>query len=274
MASQLRQLARDFEALKARVHAVSYTPGTDALRRIGPLLLQAQDLTATAMVRLTALDNSAYTHVAGSRASLGLLSSVVSSSSLAGTDLAHVLLANPYEGAQLAGYPADDEAVRAARHAEAIPKMSGHLNDAVHQLDLCATGCRHLAHGIAEDLASAQDHKPLAVQQTAGAALSPAQYDALTALAVGGRLYESSTRGLGVTRVATKDSTRVSIATYRTLAKRRLVNADASTSLFQSQKITVTDQGRRALAQHRPHTTSSTTKAVAPKATVTQGVHR
>ena len=97
------------------MHDVSYTPGTDALRRIGPLLLQAQDLTANATVRLTALDNSACTHVAGSRASLDLLSSVVSSSSLAGTDLAHVLLANTYEGAQFAGYPADDEAVRAAR---------------------------------------------------------------------------------------------------------------------------------------------------------------
>ncbi|GAA2442258.1 hypothetical protein GCM10010433_49260 [Streptomyces pulveraceus] len=47
-------MARDFEALKARVQDVSYKPGTDALRRIGPLLLQAQGLTATAMVRLTA----------------------------------------------------------------------------------------------------------------------------------------------------------------------------------------------------------------------------
>ncbi|MFE4216260.1 hypothetical protein [Streptomyces sp. NPDC056844] len=165
-------MARDFETLKTRVHDVSYTPGTDALRRVGPLLLQAQDLTATAMVRLTALDNSAYTHVAGSRAGLDLLSSVVSSSSLAGADLAHVLLANPYEGEQFAGYPADDEAVRASRHAEAIPKMSGHLNDAVHQLDLCATGCHYLAHGIAEDLDSAQNHKTAAVRQTAEAALS------------------------------------------------------------------------------------------------------
>ncbi|MCX5410345.1 hypothetical protein [Streptomyces sp. NBC_00059] len=273
-ARQLRQLARAFEALKARVHDVSYTPGTDALRRIGPLLLHAQDLTATAVVRLTALDNSAYTHVAGSRASLDLLSSVVSSSSLAGTDLAHVLLANPYEGAQFARYPADDEAVRAARHAEAIPKMSGHLNDAVHQLDLCATGCHYLAHGIAEDLASAQDHKPPAVQQTAGATLSPAQYDALTALAVGGNLYESSTRGLGITRVTTQDGTRVSIATYRALAKRSLVIADTGTSLFQGQKITVTEAGQRALAEPRPRAALSTAAATAPKVTVAAGVRR
>lgn len=269
---------------------VSYTPGTDALHRIGPLLLQTQDLTAAAMVRLTALDNSAYTHIAGSRASLDLLSSVVSSSSLAGTALAHALHANPYEGAQFAGYPADDEAVRARRHAEAIPKMSEHLNKAVHQLDLCATGCRYLAHGIAEDLASARDHKTTAVGQTAeaaispapktvrqraGAALSPAQYDALNALSAGGLLCESSARGLGVTRVATQDGTRVSIATYRALAKRGLVRSDSDTSLFQGQKITVTEAGQRALAGPRPRASVSMAASTAPKATMAaQGVRR
>ncbi|MGW4249942.1 hypothetical protein [Streptomyces californicus] len=254
---------------------VSYTPGTDALRRIGPLLLQTQDLTAAAMVRLTALDNSAYTHIAGSRASLDLLSSVVSSSSLAGTALAHALHANPYEGAQFAGYPADDEAVCARRHAEAIPTMSEHLNKAVHQLDLCATGCRYLAHGIAEDLASARDHKTTTVRQRAGAALSPAQYDALNALSAGGLLCESSARGLGVTRVATQDGTRVSIATYRALAKRGLVRAASDTSLFQGQKITVTEAGQRALAGPRPRASLSMAASTAPKATMAaRGVRR
>lgn len=267
-------MARDFEALKARVRDVSYTPGTDALHRISPLLLKAQDLTAAALVYLTALDNSPYTHIAGSRASLELLASVVSSSSLAGTDLAHVVLANPYEGAQFAGYPVDDGAVRSARHAEAMPKMREHLDDALHQLDLCATGCHYLAHGITKNLATVQEHQPAAVQQTTGPALSPAQYDALTALAGGGKLYESSTRGLGVTRVATQDGTRVSIATYRALAKRRLVSADASASLFQGQKITVTEEGRRALAQPRPRAALSTTAATTPKATTAQGVRR
>jgi hypothetical protein len=268
-------LARDFEALKERVHDVSYTPGTDALRHVGPLLFQTQNLTAIALAHLTALDNSAYTHVAGSRASLDLLSSVVSSSSLAGTDLAHVLLANPYEGEQFAGYPADDDAVRAARHAEAIPKMSGHLNDAVHQLDLCATGCHHLAHGITEDLVSAQNPKPSAAQETTQPALTCAQHDALTALKGGGQLYESSTRGLGVTRVATEDGTRISIATYRALAKRGLVTRDTSTSLLnQGQRIIVTEQGERALAQPRPRVALSTATATTPKATVAQAVRR
>ncbi|MGW5868236.1 hypothetical protein ACWFRJ_39525 [Streptomyces sp. NPDC055239] len=107
------------------------------------------------MLRLKALDSSPYTTIAGSRASLELMASVVSSSALAGTDLAHVLLANPYEGQHFAGYPADSEAIRRARHAEAIPQMRGHLDDAAHQLDLCATACHYLAAGISEDYANA-----------------------------------------------------------------------------------------------------------------------
>lgn len=254
---------------------VSYTPGTDALRRIGPLLLQAQDLTATALVRLTALDNSAYTSVTGSRASLELLASVVSSASLAGTDLAHVVLANPYEGAEFAGYPATSEAMRTARHAEAIPQMSGHLDDAVHQLDLCAIGCHYLAHGIAEDLAAEQERMSKTARKTTGPALTAAQYDALTALNGGGHLYESATRGLGVTRVATNDCTRVSIATYRALAKRGLVTHDTSTSLWAGgQKITVTEQGQQALAQPRPAAALATAVAAPPKTSLVHGVHR
>ncbi|MEU6372153.1 hypothetical protein [Streptomyces sp. NPDC046909] len=163
-------MAYDFEALKARVRDTSYTPGTNALHHISALLLQAQDLTATALGRLTALDNSTCTNTVGSRAGLELLASVVSSSSLAGTDLAHVVLANPYEGAQFADYPTDDESARTVRHGEAIPQTNGHLDDAVHQLDLCAIGCHYLAHGITEALATAQDHKPAPAQQTPGTA--------------------------------------------------------------------------------------------------------
>ncbi|MFF3328427.1 hypothetical protein ACFYWX_02510 [Streptomyces sp. NPDC002888] len=155
-AQQLRTLARDFETLHARVRDVSYTPGTDALRQISPLLLMTQDLTATVLVRLGALDSSTYTSVAGSRASLECLASVVVASSLAGNDLASALHANPYEGASFPGYPADDASVRTARHAEAIPKMTGHLADAAHQLDLSATGCHYVATGITRDLAATQ----------------------------------------------------------------------------------------------------------------------
>ncbi|MET9185153.1 hypothetical protein ABZX63_07820 [Streptomyces tendae] len=268
-------MASDFEALKARVRDISYTPGTDALRHISPLLLQAQDLTATALVRLTALDNSTYTNIAGSRASLELMASVVSSSSLAGTDLAHVVLANPYEGTQFAGYPAGDEVVRTVRHDEAIPQMNSHLDDAVHQLDLCATGCHYLAHGITEDLTAAQEHKTAVAQQTAGPTLTPTQHNALTALNGGGYLYESPTRGLGVTRVTTNDGTRVSIATYRALAKRGLVTHDTSTSLRAGgQKISVTEQGQQALAQPRQAARLATQVAARPKTVVAQGARR
>ncbi|MGQ4435318.1 MULTISPECIES: hypothetical protein [unclassified Streptomyces] len=238
-------------------------------------MIKAQDLTATAVARLTALDNSTYTSVAGSRSGLELMASVVSSSSLAGTDLAHAVLANPYEGAPFAGYPADDEAVRAVRHAEAIPKMNGHLDDAVHQLDLCAIGCRYLAHGITEDLTTVQESKPAAVQQTAGSALTAAQYDALAALNRGGSLYESATRGMGVTRVAADDGTRVSIATYRALEKRGLVTHDTSAMLWSGgQKITVTEQGQQALARPRPAVRLATPVAAGPETVVAQGARR
>ncbi|WP_420036008.1 hypothetical protein ACN2WE_30730 [Streptomyces sp. cg28] len=156
---QLRRLAADFRALHGRVTDVSYTPGTDALHRIGPLLLGAQALTATALTRLKALDNSPYTSIAGSRASLQLMASVVSSSALASTDLAHVLLANPYAGRDFAGYPAASPAIERTRHAEAIPQMTGHLADAAHQLDLCATACLYLASGITDDYTTASEPK-------------------------------------------------------------------------------------------------------------------
>jgi hypothetical protein len=273
-AEQLRSLAQDFEALHARVRDVSYTPGTDALRQISPLLLRAQDLTAIALVRLSALDSSAYTSVPGSRSSLECLASVVFASSLAGNDLASALSANPYEGAPFPGYPADDASVRTARHAEAIPKMTGHLADAAHQLDLSATGCHYVAAGITRDLAATRE-APAAAQPTTGPALTGAQFDALKSLARGGgRLYESSQRGLGVTRVATDDGTRVSIATFRALNKRGLVDWDTSTSLYSGQKITVTEQGQQALAKPRPSSTVATPARVAAKVSATQGARR
>ncbi|MFE3117170.1 hypothetical protein [Streptomyces niveus] len=254
-AQELRNLAHEFEALRDRVRGVSYTPGTDALRQIGPLLLTTQDLTATLLVRLGALANSPYTRTPGSHASLECLSSLVLASTLAGNDLAHALHANPLEGAPFPGYRADNASDRVARHATAIPRMTGHLNDAAHQLDLSATGCHYVAADITSDLADTQASQVKSAQQTAGPALSPSQYDALKALSTGeGKLYESPRRGLGVTRVVTHDGTRVSIATFRALVKRRLVTADTSTSLWHGQKITVTGDGQRTLAQHRPAT--------------------
>lgn len=272
---QLRTLAHGFEALHARVRDVSYTPGTDALRQIRPLLLKAQDLTATTLVRLGALDSSTYAGITGSRASLECLASVVAASSLAGTDLASALYANPYEGAPFPDYPADDASVRIARQAEAIAKMTGHLADAAHQLDLSATGCLYVATGITRGLAATQAAAATA-QRAVGPALTGTQYDALRSFSLGGcRLYESSQRGLGVTRVATDDGARVSIATFRALAKRGLVNRDTSTSLFYGQKITVTEDGMQALARPRPAVTAATPAAgAAPKPSAVQAARR
>ncbi|TFI21369.1 hypothetical protein E4P36_33760 [Streptomyces sp. 4R-3d] len=256
------------------MRGVSYTPGTDALRQISPLLLKTQDLTATLLVRLGALDNSPYTRIPGSHASLECLSALVIASTQAGNDLASALYANPLEGAAFPGYPAYSESDRVARHATAIPLMTGHLEDAVHQLDLSATGCHYVATGITRDLADIHDQAKSA-QMDAGSSLSPAQYDALKALSLGqGKLQERSHRGLGVTRVATHDGTRISIATYRALDKHGLVTADTSTSLFHGQKITVTDHGQQALAQRRPAATSSTSTTAASKPPVVQGARR
>ncbi|MFJ2262223.1 hypothetical protein ACIOKD_28515 [Streptomyces sp. NPDC087844] len=273
-AQQLRALAREFEALHTSVLDISYTPGTDALHRISPLLLRAQDLTATALFRLRALDASAYTAVAGSSAGLECLSSVVVASSQAGNDLASALYANPYEGAPFAGYSADDESVRTTRRAEAIPKMTGHLVDAARQLDLSATGCHYVATGITRALAATRDESASA-QRAAAPALTSAQYDALQAFASGaGRLHESSQRGLGVTRVATSDGTRVSIATFRALATRGLVDRDTSTSLARGQKVTVTEQGQQVLAAQRPAAKAMTPARAAPKLPAVQLARR
>ncbi|WP_405928129.1 hypothetical protein OG554_05420 [Streptomyces griseus] len=102
-ADQLHSLATGLEALHARVRDISYTPGTDARRQISPLLLTTHDLTATALARLRALDNSPYTTITD--ATRELMVSVAVSVACAGGDLAHVLLANPAESTPRAGNP-------------------------------------------------------------------------------------------------------------------------------------------------------------------------
>ncbi len=169
------------------MRALSYAPGTDALRKITPLLLQAQELTATALGHLTALDNSAYTSLTGSRAGLEALSATVAGVSLACTDLAEALSANPYEGAPFDGHPADDAQVRAARHAEAIPRMNSHLKDAALQLDVGATACHYLATSITNCLPTAAPYQPHAARHQAVPRLNDTQHAALKALAQGGR---------------------------------------------------------------------------------------
>ncbi|MEU8954990.1 hypothetical protein AB0C93_11865 [Streptomyces sp. NPDC048518] len=267
---QLRALARSFEELHDRVRDLSYTPGTDALHKITPLLLAAQELTATALGQLRALDDSTYTGVTGSRAGLEALSAIVAGASLACSDLAEAISANPYEGAPFAGYPADDAHVRAARHGEAVPRMNSHLKDAAHQFDVRATACHYLATSIRSSLATTSPHPPQAV-----AKLNDTQHSALKSLAQGeGRLYERGQRGRSLTRVAAKDGTRISIATFQALAKRGLLTIDTSTPLLVGQAITVTEQGQRALVEFRPTATLATTAVPAPRTSAIPGVRR
>ncbi|RPK79004.1 hypothetical protein [Streptomyces sp. ADI98-10] len=149
---QLHDLASEFEALHVRVRDVSYTPGADALRRIGPLLLAAQDLTATALVRLNALHNSTFAAVAGRRSSLERLSSVLVASSLVNNALALALQANPGEGELPSGSRPHDGPAGTARQAEGILLIVGHLDEAASRLERSATACRHLAADIVRDL--------------------------------------------------------------------------------------------------------------------------
>ncbi|MGW2689573.1 hypothetical protein ACWC6I_41270 [Streptomyces sp. NPDC001414] len=271
---QLLSLGDDFDALHTRVRDVSYTLGTDALQRISPLLLKAQELTAAVLVRLSTLDSSTYTRLAGSRSSLECLASVAVASTLAGNDLASALFANPYDGAPFDGYPAEDASTGTTRHSQALPKMARHLADAAHQLDLSATGCRYVATGITHDLGAARDTAGT-VQEAAVPALTGIQYDALKSLAPGtGMLYEGARRGPGAIRVATADGTRISIATFRALNKRGLVGRDMTTRLSRGQKITVTKLGHQALAKPRPVTTAARPARASATPPVVRGAHR
>jgi hypothetical protein len=77
-----------------------------------------------------------------------------------------------------------------------------------------------------------------------------------------------------VTRVAADDGTRISIATFRALNKRGLVDWDTSTSLFHGQKITVTEHGRQALANPRPAATATTPARAVLRTPAVQGARR
>ncbi|QOV47758.1 hypothetical protein IPT68_24805 [Streptomyces chromofuscus] len=222
------------------------------------------------MFRLATLDGSQYTAVPGSRPALELLASVVSAASLAASDLACALEANPLEGAPFPGppgapfpsSPADDAAVRTARHAEAVPAMAEHLADAAHHLDLAHTGCYYLAGGITRDL---KQHTEQA-QATSAPRITGSQYAALSALSQGGgRLYMSGRKGN--LRASTTGGITLNITTFNALNVRGLVRVDATRSLVQGQRINVTAEGERALAQHKPTTAPARAAAVAPPAT-------
>ncbi|MDO0936412.1 hypothetical protein QQY66_33690 [Streptomyces sp. DG2A-72] len=254
---RLRQLGSDFEDLHSEIRSLTLTPGTDARQQLTAKIVDTNELVQQAMFRLAALDGSQYTAVPGSRPSLEALASVVSAASIAACDLSCALEANPLEGAPFPGPPADEAAVRTARHAEAVPAMAEHLADAAHQLNLAHTGCYYLASGITRDLKQHAEQN----QATPAPKITDSQYAVLARLsASGGTRYVISR--YGVLKVIDKDRATVNVATLNALIKRGFVAVDTTTSLHQGQRLDVTAEGHRALAQYKPTTTPARTAAV------------
>ncbi|WP_411150570.1 hypothetical protein [Streptomyces sp. A30] len=231
--------------MHSEVRSLTLSPGTDARQQLTSKILATNELVQQAMERLAALDGSQYAAVPGSRPSLDALASVVFAASIAASDLAGALQANPLEGAAFPGPPADEAAVRTARHTEALPAMAEHLVDAAHQLDLAHTGCYYLASGITRDLkqhAEQQQATPVPEITTAS------QYAVLARLSAGGGIRYVISRH-GVLKAIDKDRATVNVATLNALIKRGLVEVDTTTPLHQGQRLDVTADGRRALAQ-------------------------
>ncbi|MEU9396948.1 hypothetical protein AB0D86_44030 [Streptomyces sp. NPDC048324] len=250
--------------MHSEVRSLTLTPGTNARQQLTSKIVATNELVHRAMERLAALDGSQYTAVPGSRPSLEALASVVLAASIAASDLACALEANPLEGAPFPGPPADEAAVRQARHAEAVPAMAEHLADAAHQLDLAHTGCYYLASGITRDL---KQHAEQNQHQTAPPPkITDSQYAVLTRLSAdGGTRYVISR--YGVLKAIDKDRATVNVATLNALIKRQLVVVDTTTPLHQGQRLHVTTEGHRALAHHKPATAPAQAAAVTPPAT-------
>ncbi|MEV0641625.1 hypothetical protein AB0I77_43235 [Streptomyces sp. NPDC050619] len=268
--TRLMQLGSNFEDLHSEIRSLTLTPGTDARQQLTAKIGDTNELVQQAMFRLAALDGSQYTAIPGSRPALELLASVVSAASLAASDLACALEANPLEGAPFPGppgapfpdTPGDEAAVRTARHAEALPAMAEHLANAAHQLDLAYTGCYYLASGITRDLKQHAEQN----QATPAPKITDSQYAVLARLSAGGGTRYVISR-YGVLKAIDKDRATVNVTTLNALIKRGLVEVDTTTSLHQGQRLDVTAEGQRALAQHKPATTPARTAAVTPPAT-------
>ncbi|AUH40539.1 hypothetical protein [Streptomyces sp. CMB-StM0423] len=258
----LRRLAAGFKALDDSVLGLTVIPGADALRRLVPLLLTSQELVSKTLLRLSALESSPYAEAAGSLQGLNALRALVLEASLASCNLAHAVAANPLHGVPFGRLDQDDNGSREARHADAVPAIEGHLADSALQLDVCADGCLYLAGSIARTLDhTASKHTTTSARQAVHK-LSQTQHKALQALARGGATMQ--TKGRGSTFVLTPDRTRITIATFQALDKRGLVHLDTSVPLYQGRPITVTANGRRALAQHRVHAEATAPPAAAP----------
>lgn len=267
--ARLRQLGSDFEDLLSGIRSLALTPGSNACQQLTAKIVDTNELVQQAMFRLAALDGSQYTAVPGSRPALELLASVVSAASFAASDLACALEANPLEGAPFPGPPgapfpssaADEAAVRTARHAEAVPAMAEHLANAVHQLDLAYTGCFYLAGGITRDMKQHAEQN----QATPAPKITDSQAAVLARLSAGGGTLRD-TRRMGSSRAFDKDGAAVHLVPLRALIKQGLVAVNTTTPLAAGQRLEVTAEGQRALAQHKPAKVSLRASSVALRA--------
>lgn len=244
--------------MKTSVSTLKAQLGSEMLKQLTPKIAQVHELTGRTLVRLAALDNSQYTLVPGSSFTLEALSSVVETASIAALDLARAVADNPLEGAAFAGGPPmDDASVRTARHAEADPRLTMALGDAVHQLDLCENGCVYTASFIIRDLKEHPEHLPPLPQ------LTRAQYTALEKVAQGGTRVSRSLRG-GRQSVRAGDGSTLHNKPFTVLADNKLVRVHQGPSVFLDRSVTVTAAGRLALDTQNPTRTPAPAMAKAP----------
>ncbi|MFE5647557.1 hypothetical protein ACFQ8Q_00340 [Streptomyces cyaneofuscatus] len=252
----LRQLGSDFGDLQSQVLDVDAVPGTPALNALTPLYFRAQGLATRLAAQVAGLDAGPYTQVPGSRESLDALRAAIGTASLAAADLAHALAANPLDGTRFGGRSEHDARFRDQEHAEAAPVLAEHLQEAARQLDLCSTICHYVAHGITEDTRQA----PEAVVLPAPVRLNSEEHEALSALAKGGARLEVRDRCAHIVIV---DGTQVSTAVFRSLNESGLLHHDESVPLRRGRDLTVTEEGRRALA-HQPRPAPPSAPSPAP----------
>ncbi|MFI8811444.1 MULTISPECIES: hypothetical protein [unclassified Streptomyces] len=240
----LHQLGADFAAMHSSVTVLDARPGSELLQQLAPKILSIQELVGRALVRLTALDGSQYAAVPGSRTSMETLSEVVASAAVAASQLAKAVADNPLESAGLADSPpADINAIRQVRDAEATRLLSGSLITAAHHLDLCATCCQVTASGITRDL---KDHPELAKLPQ----LTDAQYTALDRIAQGGTRHFMRLNGSASTVAG--DGKTVHSPPVGVLLQYRLIRFDARTPPMAGQDVTVTAAGSLVLDIQKP----------------------
>ncbi len=261
----LRQLGTDFGDLHYKILYVNVARDHPDLHTLSMLFYRAQGLAARLTAQVCYLDGSPYVQVPGSRESLDALRAAIGTASVATTDLAHALAANPLYGTFSGGPGANDAQFLEQQHAEAAPVLARHLHVAAQQLDLCSTVCHYVAHGIAGDTA------PAAVALPSPVKLASEQYEALAALARGGARLEVRARSV---HVATADDTPVSSAAFGCLDDLGLLRHDISVPLARGRDVMVTEEGHRALAQGPPAAPPAPVAAPGPTTTASSRASR